>query len=69
MEQTALKVVEQPVSLGDIFYCGARRRKMTLVRCLDDFVDVNAMTLRRRVCYRCPQGRRNRDTFAGVGRA
>ena len=61
------EVLAQPTSLYDIFYCSARRRRMTLERCLDDYVNVNAMTLRRRVCYRCPQGRTNRTVFSGVG--
>lgn len=60
-------LVQQPTALQDVFYCSARRRRMTLEQCLDDFVEVNAMTLRRRVCYRCPQGRTNREVFAGSG--
>jgi len=63
----AVQLVAQPTALRDVFYCSARRRKMTLETCLDDFVEVNAMTQRRRVCYRCPQGRTNREIFAGTG--
>lgn len=61
------ELVQQPIALRDVFYCAARRRRMTLEQCLDDFVEVNAMTQRRRVCYRCPQGRTNRETFAASG--
>lgn len=69
MMNAAVEIVAQPTALRDVFYCSARRRKMTLETCLDDFVEVNAMTMRRRVCYRCPQGRTNREIFSGVGSA
>lgn len=56
--------VPQPSKLDDIFYCAARRRRLPLNKCLDDYMNANAMTMRKRVCYRCPQGRRNRLAFA-----
>jgi len=56
--------VPQTSKLEDIFYCAARRRRLPLSKCLDDYMNTNAMTLRSRVCYRCPQGRANRLAFA-----
>ncbi len=55
----------QPLTLSDTFYCRPRRKKLTLEKCLDDFLEANAFERRRSACFRCPQGRRNRETFAG----
>lgn len=57
--------IPQPLGLHDEFYCRARRRNLTLEKCLDDFMEANAFERRRSTCFRCPQGRRNRETFAG----
>ena len=48
----------------DIFYCRARRRRLTLDKCLTDYTDANAFSDRRACCWRCPQGRRNREGYA-----
>lgn len=53
-----------PAQLEDVFYCAPRRRRLLLGKCLDDYLNANAMSLRRRVCYRCPQGRHNRIVYA-----
>ena len=55
-----------PKSLGDLFYCKSRRRQVTLDKCLDDYMDANAFERRRAACFHCPQGRRNREEFAGL---
>ncbi len=61
-------VVPPQVKLGleDLFYCRARRRRLTLEKCLDDYVDANAFSTRRVVCWRCPQGRQNREDYANT---
>ena len=51
-------------SLADIFYCRSRRDQISLESCLDGSMEVNAMDRRRSACYRCPQGRRNRESFS-----
>jgi len=53
-----------PSERTDEFYCLARRRRLTLGKCLDDYLDANALTQRKKVCYRCPQGRANREAYA-----
>lgn len=53
-----------PMQLHDTFYCRPRRKVLTLERCLDDFLDANAFERKRSACYRCPQGRKNREMFA-----
>jgi len=52
--------------LDQCFFCIARRKNMNLDRCLDDYLDANAFENRRSACYRCPQGRGNRESFACV---
>lgn len=61
---TNRSVRPDPSAQGDTFYCLARRRRLTLGRCLDDYLNANALTERKKVCYRCPQGRQNRQCFA-----
>lgn len=53
----------RPMSMLDFFYCRARRRQTPIVKCLDDYVDANAFGTRRAACWRCPQGRRTRETY------
>ncbi len=48
------------------FFCHSRRKELGLDRCLDDYLDANAFENRRSACYRCPQGRENREEFACV---
>jgi len=59
------KVAE--MSLCDAFECRSRRMTMSLEKCLTDFVDADVYQRRRRACFRCPEGRRNREDFAGKG--
>jgi hypothetical protein len=53
--------------LADVFYCRARRKDLTLDKCLNDYLEANAFDKRRSACFRCPQGRKNREGFAGGG--
>ncbi len=50
--------------LEDRFYCRSRRCVMTLEECIDRYVDADAFLARRSTCFRCPQGRRQRQAFA-----
>ena len=52
--------------LSDTFYCRARRKELTLDKCLNDYLESNAFEKRRSACVRCPQGRKNRELFAGA---
>ncbi len=52
--------------LSDTFYCRARRKELTLDKCLNDYLESNAFEKRRSACFRCPQGRKNRELFAGA---
>lgn len=53
-----------PLGLEDVFYCRARRRRLPLHKCLDDYLEANAFNSRRSACWRCPQGRKNRENYA-----
>lgn len=58
-----------PKTLDGTFYCRARRHGLRLDKCLEDYVEANAFLRRSRVCYRCPQGRVMRETYAWDGPA
>lgn len=62
--RTRRAVPVEPARLEDTFYCLARRRRLTLEKCLDDYLDANALARKRLACYRCPQGRENRHCYA-----
>jgi len=53
------------IGLSDSFECRSRRMVVSLDKCLSDFVDADVYQRRRRACFRCPEGRRNREVFAG----
>ncbi len=55
---------QENLDLEDEFYCRARRRRLTLDKCLEDYVDANAFNSKRSACWRCPQGRTNREEYA-----
>ena len=48
------------------FYCRPRRRRLSLDRCLDDYMMANAFADKRSACWRCPQGCGNRREFAAT---
>ena len=52
------------MSVEDEFYCRPRRRRLTIEKCLDDYMNANAFVRQRSACWRCPQGCHNRRTFA-----
>jgi len=54
--------------LDQCFICHARRKNMNLDKCLDDYLAANAFENKRSACYRCPQGRDNREGFASVAK-
>ncbi|MEY3015294.1 MAG: hypothetical protein RIT45_4029 [Pseudomonadota bacterium] len=52
------------MALDDEFYCRPRRRRLSIEKCLDDYMNANAFTNKRSACWRCPQGCTNRRTFS-----
>jgi hypothetical protein len=62
--QTIRRERDKRPSLDDEFYCRPRRRRLTIERCLDDFMNANAFDERKCACYRCPQGAGNRQAYA-----
>lgn len=64
MNEATETPVKDRMRLEDDFYCRARRRRVTLDKCLNDYLDANAFSQRRSACWRCPQGRRQREAFA-----
>lgn len=60
--------MEQPLETlkaDETFLCKARRRKLQLKKCLDDYLDANAFRVEKSVCYRCPLGAAHRKIYAG----
>lgn len=55
--------------LDDEFYCRARRRRLSLEKCLADYCAANAFDNRKSACWRCPQGKNNRREYALEGHA
>jgi hypothetical protein len=53
------------IRMEEAFYCRARRRRLTLGKCLDDYMNANAFEDKKSCCWKCPQGRRNRTEFSG----
>mgnify|MGYP001618443400 CR=1 FL=1 len=56
-------VIGRPGVLESLLYCRARRKKLSLDKCMSDFVDANAFGKRGIACWRCPQGKANRSGF------
>ncbi|GEM_PF-1895682 len=52
------------IAPDDEFYCRPRRRRLTIEKCLDDYMNANAFGNKRAACWRCPQGCHNRKAFA-----
>ncbi len=52
------------LALEEEFYCRPRRRRLSLEKCLEDYMNANAFGSRRSACWRCPQGCHNRSQFA-----
>ncbi|HNU69251.1 MAG TPA: hypothetical protein PKH54_03145 [Myxococcota bacterium] len=48
------------------FYCRAKRRDVDTESCINDFVTANAFENKRSACFRCHQGRKVREEFAGT---
>lgn len=58
---------QPPVQVpSDTFHCRARRKMLTLNRCLNDYLESNAIRQRRSACFRCMLGRKNREIYAGT---
>jgi len=59
------EIVEQiPRGLEGTFYCKSRRRMITHFDCYEDHLDASAFNVRRSPCWRCPQGRQNREDYS-----
>ena len=46
------------------FYCQNRQAEVTMLYCLDSYVNVNALHVRDSQCYKCQQGHRVRVDFS-----
>jgi hypothetical protein len=50
--------------LNETFHCKSRRKALPLDKCLNDYLEANAFDRKSSACFRCPQGRKNREAFA-----
>ena len=58
---------QRKMMLDDEFYCRPRRRRLSLEKCLEDYMNANAFATKRAACWRCPQGCNIRRQFADEG--
>ena len=61
---TVLDDNSRPRRLSDAFRCQHRSRTLALSVCLDDYMNANALRVKSMVCFECPQGGINRESFA-----
>lgn len=70
--QTALRQAPKEPQWGTAnserwFYCETKRRRVPVGRCLDLYMDTNSGAnpdAKGSACYLCPQGKRNRASYA-----
>jgi len=55
---------KESMAAAHSFYCRAKKRRVTLSECLEKYVDANAFEKSRAACWRCYQGRKNRQEFS-----
>jgi hypothetical protein len=60
---TAVKK-RKSLELDQDFYCRSRRKEVQVGKCLDDYLDSNALGKRRSACWRCLQGKLLRKEFS-----
>lgn len=46
------------------FHCRAYAERMSVFDCMKQYVDANALRLKDRPCFNCPQGADNRAEFS-----
>ena len=46
------------------FYCKNRRRRLITGKCLEDYMNANALEIKRPACWRCYQGKKTRLEFS-----
>jgi len=61
---TAQERDQLPKGPDDEFYCRLRKRRLTLQKCLDDYVNANALNEKNGACWQCEQGSRNREAYS-----
>jgi len=55
---------EQEAAETTGFYCRSKKRRVSMMECLERYVDANAFENKRSACWRCYQGRKVRIDFA-----
>ena len=64
MQEATLERKRQALQPGDEFYCKTRRRRQLIEKCLDDYLNSNALERKRSACWRCFQGKKTRQAFS-----
>ncbi|MBM4370264.1 MAG: hypothetical protein FJ098_01320 [Deltaproteobacteria bacterium] len=64
MQRVSTETRQRPMQEDDEFYCKNRRRKLLTGKCLEDYMNANALERKRSACWRCFQGRRTREDFS-----
>ena len=47
-----------------VFYCRAKKKRLSVEECLERYVDSNAFEKKRSACWRCYQGRSTRSEYS-----
>lgn len=50
---------------GEFFFCDSRTENVSVMFCIDSFVDVNALNIKDSPCFKCLQGQTIREAFSG----
>ena len=56
---------DQTDANGDRFFqCNCRSENVSVMFCIDSFVDVNALNIKDSPCFKCEQGQTIREDFS-----
>ena len=64
MQNASIQRKRKALQIGEEFYCKNRRRKLITGKCLEDYMNANALERRRSACWRCFQGKKARQEFS-----
>ena len=61
---TEEELARLPKTPEDDFYCRLRKRRVVLQKCLNDYVNANALNEKNGSCWQCDQGHKNRISYS-----
>ncbi|MFH1531428.1 MAG: hypothetical protein ABIK09_11935 [Pseudomonadota bacterium] len=64
MQDVSTRYKRKAIQVCEELYCKNRRRKLIAGRCLEDYMNANALERKRSACWRCYQGKKTREEFS-----